>query len=50
MKKVVQTPAWDQYLKENNLSPDERWGDAFTQYVKQTEASLKKRLQEFGAL
>ena len=50
MKKVVQTPAWQKYLTDNNLAPDERWGDAFTQYIKRAEADLKKRLQEFGAL
>jgi putative tricarboxylic transport membrane protein len=50
MKKVVQTPAWQKYLKDNNLTPDEQWGDDFTQYIVKTEADLKKRLQEFGAL
>jgi len=50
LKKVVQTPAWQKYLKDNNLSPDERWGDDFTQYIAQTETDLEKRLREFGAL
>jgi putative tricarboxylic transport membrane protein len=50
MKKVVQTPAWQKYLADNNLTPDERWGDAFTQYITSAETDLKKRLQEFGAL
>jgi putative tricarboxylic transport membrane protein len=50
MKKVVQTPAWQKYLTDNNLTPDEQWGDDFTQYIVKTEADLKKRLQEFGAL
>lgn len=50
LKQVVQTPAWQKYLKDNNLSADERWGDDFTQYIQQTETDLEKRLQEFGAL
>jgi putative tricarboxylic transport membrane protein len=50
MKKVVQTPAWAEYLEANNLTPDERWGDAFTGYVEKTSADLEARLKELGAL
>jgi putative tricarboxylic transport membrane protein len=50
MKKVVQTPAWKQYLADNNLTPDERWGDEFTQYVEQTESELESQLKRLGAL
>jgi putative tricarboxylic transport membrane protein len=50
MKKVVQTPAWQKYLEENNLTPDERWGDDFSQYVEQTESELEKQLKRLGAL
>ena len=50
MKKVVQTPAWEKYLQDNNLTSDERWGDAFTTYVEKTSSSLETRLKELGAL
>jgi tripartite-type tricarboxylate transporter receptor subunit TctC len=50
LKKVVQTPAWQKYLQDNNLTPDERWGDAFTKYVEQTSSDLEKRLTDLGAL
>lgn len=50
MKKVVQTPAWQKYLADNNLTPDERWGDDFSQYVEQTESELENKLNQLGAL
>ncbi len=50
MKKVVQTPAWQKYLQDNNLTADERWGDAFTQYIEQTSSELENKLTELGAL
>jgi putative tricarboxylic transport membrane protein len=50
MKKVVKTPAWQQYLEENHLRPDERWGDAFTDYINKTSSELKAKLKKYGAL
>jgi len=50
MKKVVATPAWQQYLEKNNLTADERWGDDFTEYVEQTSSELEQKLQDLGAL
>jgi tripartite-type tricarboxylate transporter receptor subunit TctC len=50
LKEVVQTDAWQQYLEENNLAPDERWGDDFSEYVEQTSSDLETRLKEQGAL
>jgi putative tricarboxylic transport membrane protein len=50
MKKVVKTPAWAKYLEENNLKPDERWGDDFTGYLDQTSTELESKLKELGAL
>lgn len=50
MKKVVQTPAWKKYLADNNLTPDERWGDDFTAYIQQTSTELETKLKELGAL
>ncbi|MGH8868797.1 MAG: Bug family tripartite tricarboxylate transporter substrate binding protein [Actinomycetes bacterium] len=50
MKKVVKTPAWHQYLEQNNLAPNELWGDDFTSYIAKTEGELKTKLKEQGAL
>lgn len=50
MKKVVETPAWQKYLDDNNLAADERWGDDFTQYVKETSSELEAKLKDLGAL
>lgn len=50
MKKVVKTPAWQKYLAENNLTPDERWGEDFTSYVQQTSSEFESKLKELGAL
>jgi len=50
MKKVVKTEAWQKYLKDNNLTADERWGGEFTDYVKKTSSDLETKLKESGAL
>ena len=50
LKQVVKTDAWQQYLEENNLTPDERWGDEFSEYVEETESDLETRLQDLGKL
>ncbi|MPZ62092.1 MAG: tripartite tricarboxylate transporter substrate binding protein [Propionibacteriales bacterium] len=50
IKEVVQSPDWQNYLDENNLTADERWGDDFTQYVEKTSSDLETRLTELGAL
>lgn len=50
MKQVVETPAWQKYLEDNNLTSDERWGEEFTQYVEQTSSELEAKLKELGAI
>jgi putative tricarboxylic transport membrane protein len=50
LKEVVKTPEWQEYLEKNNLTADERWGDDFSEYVEQTEADLKTRLEDLGKL
>jgi len=50
LKKVVKTPAWQQYLEENNLAADERWGADFSKYIEQTSSTLETQLKELGAL
>ena len=50
MKKVVNTPQWQKYLRENNLTSDERWGQDFTRYIEQRSTELETKLEELGAL
>lgn len=50
MKEVVETPEWQSYLDDNNLSEDVRWGDDFETYLSETQAQFKKILTEQGAL
>lgn len=50
MKKVIATDDWKQYLKENQLIPDVRWGSDFMDYLDVTTAKFKKTLTDVGAL
>jgi putative tricarboxylic transport membrane protein len=50
MKKAIKTPAWRQYLKENDLNEKVLWGAEFEAYLTDTQNKLKKTLQEAGAL
>jgi putative tricarboxylic transport membrane protein len=50
MKKAIETPAWSQYLKENDLNEKVLWGAEFEAYLTDTQNKLKKTLQEAGAL
>ena len=50
MKKAIETPAWSQYLKENDLNEKVLWGAEFEDYLTDTQNKLKKTLQEAGAL
>ncbi|MGH3344153.1 MAG: Bug family tripartite tricarboxylate transporter substrate binding protein [Carbonactinosporaceae bacterium] len=50
MKKVVETPAWQRYLKKNNLAPDERWGADFKSFIEKTSTDLEAKLKKQGAL
>jgi tripartite-type tricarboxylate transporter receptor subunit TctC len=50
MKEVVSTPEWQDYLDENYLLKDEQWGEDFTSYLDETQASFEDRLTELGAL
>jgi putative tricarboxylic transport membrane protein len=50
MKKAIETPAWSQYLKENDLNEKVLWGAEFESYLTDTQNKLKKTLQEAGAL
>jgi putative tricarboxylic transport membrane protein len=50
IKKVIKTPEWRQYLKENDLNEKVLYGEEFENYLKDTQSKLKKTLQEAGAL
>jgi putative tricarboxylic transport membrane protein len=50
MKKVIETPAWQQYLEENALVEDVRWGPDFEAYMDETDTKLENQLKELGAL
>ncbi|MQA83937.1 MAG: tripartite tricarboxylate transporter substrate binding protein [Streptosporangiales bacterium] len=50
MRKVVKTPAWRQYLKENQLIADVRWGEDFATYIDSTNAEFTEVLRDQGVL
>jgi putative tricarboxylic transport membrane protein len=50
MKEVVTTDEWQAYLDENYLLKDEQWGEDFTGYLEETQASFEEQLTELGAL
>ncbi|HWM09781.1 MAG TPA: tripartite tricarboxylate transporter substrate-binding protein [Solirubrobacteraceae bacterium] len=50
MKQVVETPAWQEYIEENALVADVRWGDDFSAYMDETGTKLENQLRELGAL
>jgi putative tricarboxylic transport membrane protein len=50
MKKAIKTPAWRQYLKENDLNEKVLYDKEFESYLKITQAKLKRTLKEAGAL
>ena len=50
MQEVVETDAWQEYLDENFLLEDERWGEDFTSYLDETQSSFEEQLTELGAL
>ena len=50
MQEVVETDAWQEYLDENFLLEDERWGEDFTAYLDETQSSFEEQLTELGAL
>jgi putative tricarboxylic transport membrane protein len=50
MKKVTETPEWQDYLDENYLTEDVRWGEDFADYLTETQQQFKEILTEHGAL
>lgn len=50
MQELVETEAWQDYLDENYLVEDERWGEDFTSYLDETQTAFEEQLTELGAL
>ena len=50
MEQVIETPAWQEYLEQNQLNADVRWGDDFTSYLESTSGTLEEELSRLGAL
>ncbi|WP_030484833.1 Bug family tripartite tricarboxylate transporter substrate binding protein [Nocardioides aequoreus] len=50
MQEVAESEAWQDYLEENFLVEDERWGEDFTTYLDETQTSFEEQLTELGAL
>ncbi len=50
MKQVVETEEWQQYVEENYLTEDVRWGQDFEDYLGETQAEFEATLKEQGAL
>jgi putative tricarboxylic transport membrane protein len=50
MQQVVQTPEWKDYIEQNHLSEDLRWGPEFSTYLEQTQREFRRILTEQGAL
>ncbi len=50
LQKVVETDAWADYLEQNYLVEDVRFGDDFTDYLKETIAEFEQTLSDLGAL
>ena len=40
MQTVVETAAWQEYLDENYLLEDQRWGDDFSTFLDETQTSF----------
>jgi putative tricarboxylic transport membrane protein len=50
MQQVVKTEEWNQFLADNYLTRNERWGNDFTSYLDTTSSEFESTLKEQGAL
>jgi putative tricarboxylic transport membrane protein len=50
MKKVVETPEWQQYLESNNLTENVRYGDDFRAFLEDTSGTFEEILRKQGAI
>jgi putative tricarboxylic transport membrane protein len=50
MKKVVETPEWQAYIENNNLTENIRYGEDFRTFLVETSGAFEKILREQGAI
>lgn len=50
MRKVVQTPEWDEYISSNTLTPTVVYGDDFRTFLANTKNGFGEVLREVGAI
>jgi putative tricarboxylic transport membrane protein len=50
MKKVVETPEWQQYVESNNLTENIRYGEEFRTFLGETQGAFETILREQGAI
>jgi putative tricarboxylic transport membrane protein len=50
MKKVVETPEWQQYIENNNLTENIRYGEEFRTFLGETQGAFEEILREQGAI
>jgi putative tricarboxylic transport membrane protein len=50
MKKVVETPEWQQYIESNNLTENIRYGEDFRTFLAETSDTFEEILREQGAI
>ncbi|GGE45570.1 Bug family tripartite tricarboxylate transporter substrate binding protein [Actibacterium pelagium] len=50
MKKVVETPEWDEYISSNTLTPTVLYGDEFRTFLGNTKNGFETVLREVGAI
>jgi putative tricarboxylic transport membrane protein len=50
MRKVVETPEWQQYIESNNLTENIRYGEDFRAFLEETSGTFEEILREHGAI
>jgi putative tricarboxylic transport membrane protein len=50
MKKVVETPEWQEYIESNNLTENIRYGEDFRAFLEETSGTFEEILREHGAI
>jgi putative tricarboxylic transport membrane protein len=50
MKKVVETPEWQEYIQSNNLTENIRYGEDFRTFLGETQSAFEEILREQGAI
>ena len=50
MKKVVETPEWEEYITSNTLTPTVKYGDEFGEFLTNTKNGFETVLKNVGAI